>query len=97
MAAATIVNKQGVYYVGGAGTDATTVATGVLKIKGIVCSAAASAATTTITASAGTVERILSWASPVTLSESFDMHGVRVEGLIVTQSSTANKCIIITE
>ena len=97
MAAATIVNKQGVYFVGGVGTDATTVSSGVLKIKGIVCSAAASAATTTITASAGTAERILQWAAPVTLSETFDMHGLRVDGLIVTQSSTANKCIIITE
>lgn len=97
MAACTIVNKQGVYYVGGVGTDATTVTTGTIKIKGIVCVAAASADTIAITALAGTSQNVLNWASPITLSESFDMHGLRVEGLIVTHSSTANKCIIVTE
>lgn len=97
MAACTIVNTLGMYYVGGVGTDATTVTSDVVKIKGIICVAAASADTISITTSAGTAQRILNWASPVTLSESFDMYGMRAEGIIVTHSSTANKCIIVTE
>jgi len=102
MAAATIRNTKYGYLVGGTGTDATTVTTDVVKIKGIVCTSVASAATALVTenigvSTTGSANRLLNWASPVTLSETFDMHGIRAEGIIVTIAATGTRVAIITE
>ena len=101
MAAATIINTKYGYLVGGVGTDATTVTTGIVKIKGIVCSAVASAATALVSevafGGAGTAQRLINWAAPITLTESFDMHGVRADGIVVTLAATGTRVMIITE
>lgn len=97
MAAATIINTSYGYKVGGTGTDATTATTDIIKIKGIVCVAAASADTILVTAVGGTSQTLLNWVAPISLSDSFNFYGARVNGVVVTLSSTANHCLIITE
>ena len=102
MAVATIRNTKYGYLVGGTGTDATTVTTQTVKIKGIVCTAVASAATCLVSEAVGvsvtgTANRVLNWAAPVTLAETFDMHGLRADGIIVTCAATGTRVAIITE
>ena len=97
MADCTVVNKEGIYYVGGVGVDATTVTEDTIKIMGIICCAKASTDTIVVTTEAGTAQTILNWVGPISLSESFDMHGIRAKGVIVNHSSTGGKCVIVTE
>jgi len=101
MAPATIINTKYGYLVGGVGTDPTTITTQTVKIKAVVCTAVASAATALLSevvfGGAGTAQRLVIWASPVNLTETFDMHGVRADGLIATLGATGTRLAIITE
>ena len=98
MAAATIVNTQYGYYVGDGGTDATTVTTSMTQIKGIICVAAASASTITVT-EAGTARSLVTFLSiPGALTQSYNMHNLKADGVIVTLNTTsADRCIIVVE
>jgi len=107
MAGCLVLNTKYGYLCGGVDTDATTVTTQGVKIKGIVCTSVASAATAVISevvkgtstagVQAGTANRLLNWVSPVSLNEEFNMHGMRCDGLIVTIAATGTRVAIITE
>jgi len=91
MALATITKKQWGYVVGGAGVDATPVATGDIHVKRLLLSGAASADTVQITDAAGTV--IVNWVAPVSLTETVEIDA-KLKGITVNQSSSAAGSVV---
>ncbi len=102
MADATTTNtKYGWHVDGTGGTDATTVTTDRLRVKGIVCVTAASAEAIVITEinepeHTGGAREVLRFTSGLgDLSKSYHMHGITLNGIIVTCAAAASVCVIL--
>jgi len=99
MASCNVKNKPYGYWCGDVGTDATTVTSNTVKVKGVLLVSGASARTLTITDGASdTIVTVVTTASGAPWVFNYDLYGQRFEGLKVTlATSTTDRILIFTE
>jgi len=97
MADCTVKVKPYGYWCGNTGTDATSVVSGPVQVKKIICCCVASASSLLVTDTSG--DNIINFEStPSGLTQVFDIGGKRFDGLKVTLvTSTVDRVLILTE